>query len=59
MLGVSCSLYDYQINRGWYHIKVPKVTVQRLFGKDTTMFFKKTNGVHHKCAHTRPAGRSL
>ena len=27
VFGVSCNLDDYQVNRGWYHIQVPKVTV--------------------------------
>ena len=38
--GVSCNLDEYQVNRGWYHIQVPEVTVQRLFGTDTIMTFK-------------------
>ena len=44
VFGVSCNLDDYQVNRGWYHIQVPKVTVQRLFRTDTIMTFKIPSG---------------
>ena len=44
MFRVRCNLDDYQVNRGWYHIQVPKVTARRLFGTNTVMPFKRPSG---------------